>query len=133
MGAPPQSFNPTESVRPQAQANKKTREVKGELVHLTKVKGTVRVRRAGSFAWETVGEGGATVNASDEISVGKGGSVVRTSQTGGTSTISGATGQRLAQAGRTKQQIESDRAAASRSSRKLRINTLPTGALVTRR
>ncbi len=95
MGAPQV---PSGSVKPRAEAAAKTRELRGELVHLTGASGRVRVKRAGSFEWESVGSGGLTVNADDQIAVPRGGRVTITSKLQGTKTISGAKGAILSQA-----------------------------------
>ncbi len=89
MGAPQPASG---SVRPQAAANAKTRELRGELVHLTGATGRVKVKRAGQFNWEPVGPSGLTVNADDQIAVPKGGRVTVTSSMQGTKTISGTKG-----------------------------------------
>jgi len=87
------------SVRGEARANAARRERFGDLVHLTGIKGRVKVKRAGQFAEEVVGSEGTTLNADDQIIVTKGASVSLTSDRGGTRTLSGGGGQILAFAG----------------------------------
>ena len=73
---------PAGNVRPVARKRAQTRELRGDLVHLTGAKGVVKVRRAGSFAWETVGPEGLTVNAADTVTTSGKGRVTLTDKQG---------------------------------------------------
>lgn len=86
---------PGGSVRPEARARSQQRALRGELVHLTGASGSVKVKRAGSFAWEPVGSEGLTVNADDQVSIAKGARVTLNSQNAGARTITGSKGQVL--------------------------------------
>ena len=88
MGSPAQA-PVAGAAKSAAQAGAYARQSKGELVHISDVKGKVLVRRPGRFEWEQVGPEGLTVHQGAEIKTAVKARATVTSQSRGETKMTG--------------------------------------------